>query len=233
MTPNRADELVTMIAELARLTGKTTQETQAKKLGISDSALSKYLAAEQVPRETTLIKMLRNVDIPDREHFKYLAILNNAQNIPRLTKRHRGERTLQQSGTGQRVRRPSKRWLQWVAAGAVAMPVLVFFFVFFQNRLATTGAIASPSPDSGPAPQCSLVDMAASPVYVNIGDSKPVKFKNFNDRVRNVPMPTRTGADGVEYQAVALPDPRDSENGIGWMPKAHLKPDPKRCARTG
>ncbi|GAA1738543.1 hypothetical protein GCM10009734_50580 [Nonomuraea bangladeshensis] len=114
----------------------------------------------------------------------------------------------------------------------VALGVIALLPVWFPSA----SSRSTPAPASPPATstlQCSLVAVASSPVYAEIGGGEPVKFKGVGDRVRLLPLPNQRGSDGAVYQAVALPDPRDSANGVGWMRSVDLKPDPRQCAGLG
>ena len=63
--------------------------------------------------------------------------------------------------------------------------------------------------------RCSLVAADTSPVFVNLDDTKPLKHKYFNDRVRLVDRREIVGR--VAFQAVRLPVAEESPTGYGWM----------------
>ncbi|MFD1545918.1 helix-turn-helix domain-containing protein [Nonomuraea guangzhouensis] len=241
-TPDPAARLRETIKKLAGFTDGGTQESRARKLGISDTALSNYLAGTQIPREDTLAKMLDSVGVPMHERGKYLKIRQEADNAAR--RRPNGlngqapqtdapppveaQIPLKHSSKRQKEQFRPRHWFLGGLAGSTVI-------------LAGTAvwAVSTSNPESPAEPahaislQCSLVNSASSPVYVKIGDPEPVKSKIKGDRVRLVPIARKTGPDGKTYQAVALPDPHDSPNGIGWMPVADLIPDPRHCASLG
>ncbi|MEU8206320.1 helix-turn-helix transcriptional regulator [Streptosporangium sp. NPDC049046] len=235
----QGSEFQKMIKELARRTGKPTQDAQAKKLGVSDTSLAAYLAGTQIPREKTLARMLDAVGIPPQEHTNYLMIRKTADILPY---EHANGQELQLLPSAEEglpaespvVRRlPRGRFPLW-AWGVALIPLGVFVwggFTLLTSLLPAspaTAVVASPPPPA--LRQCSLVNVLSSPVYVEIGDAEPVKSKVLGDRVRTLPVPRRTGPDGSSYQAVALPNRRDSPNGVGWMRAADLRPDPRQCA---
>ncbi|MGW4644762.1 helix-turn-helix domain-containing protein [Sphaerisporangium sp. NPDC004334] len=233
-----------MIGDLAERTGKSTQEAQAAKLGISDTALSKYLQGDQVPREATFLKMLVNANIHPQDHLKYLEVLKSAKSSPIADivdgNRHTSQKAPDEEPhrSAERPPRSAERQLPsapiWVGVGIVIISLLVYAAASWPSSSSSRADAAPNVSSSSVTPlQCSLVIAPSSPVYADIDDPRPVKFKSSGDRVRLVSVPSRTEADGVLYQAVALPDPRDSSTGIGWMPKADLRPDPEHCARPG
>ncbi|MEW9550041.1 helix-turn-helix domain-containing protein [Nonomuraea sp. NPDC050783] len=226
--------LAGLIRELAQRTGKSTQEAQATNLGISDTALSNYLSGAQVPREKTFLNMLTNVGVPKEEHPKYLATLAG----------HRRTRnTGMPDETGQSS--PSSQPPSGSAPTSWNRP---WTWTYAAVAAAAASALISlnvPRSSSAPSPQaqavlnvtttlrCGLVKSPSSPVYAEVGNATPVKFKSSGDRVRLVAADPRTGSDGTVYQAVALPDPHDSPTGIGWMPGKDLEPDPRQCVELG
>jgi hypothetical protein len=72
-----------------------------------------------------------------------------------------------------------------------------------------------------PERHCALVVATTSPVWVNVDDGKPLKWKAKNDRVRLIDIPVVSTPDGA-YQAVLVP--KDSPTGQGWMPVADIAP---------
>ncbi len=247
--PAEGTELRQAIKELTQRTGKSTQDAQARKLGISDTSLGAYLAGTQIPRESTMIKMLVGAGIPTGEHAKYLETRRRAEDAPRGQHAHTNRQSTHTSplldekpppaartahSTSGIVRESFGSWV-WVMLSLLVL-VSLALLVFLQSRSPSAPPVAMPAPLQAGATtdlRCSLVDVASSPVYAEIGDGEPVKFKGFGDRVRLLPFPQRTGSDGTAYQAVALPDPRDSVNGVGWMRTVDLKSDPRECAGLG
>jgi hypothetical protein len=62
--------------------------------------------------------------------------------------------------------------------------------------------------------KCALVTAASSPVWVDLNDRDPLKWKIKNDRVQLIDIPLRTTQKGT-LQAVAVP--KGSPTGQGWM----------------
>lgn len=237
------DRLEQVIRRLAEKTGKSTQEAQAASLGVSDTALSKYLSGDQIPRERTFVKMLTSVKIPTDEHLKYLAILKSAKaatGSEASRESGRFARVSLEDGPSRGVGRSKQGVMRrmspmsiYVKIGVVVVCMVCGLVAWLLLPSSESGATPSAAPTLATSARCALVNAPSSPVFAEIGDLSPVKFKNSGDQVRLVPSEPRTGADGVVYQAVALPDPRDSSTGIGWMPKADLTLDPPRCAGPG
>jgi transcriptional regulator with XRE-family HTH domain len=232
-----------MLKELAELTGKPTQDSQAQQLGISDTSLSSYLAGSRIPRESTLVKMLARARVPEHQHGIYLKARQNAENAPRTqaysqnghipptlppTDTDNADEPL--PGRPQTKIRPGKQH-PWLLGGLICLALILLGVIMQQLSSGSPGTATTPP--RAVLLKCSLVNTMSSPVYVKIGDRKPVKSKVLGDRVRLVEVPHETGPDGILYQAVALPDPHDSPNGVGWMPAADLIPDPRQCANLG
>jgi hypothetical protein len=68
---------------------------------------------------------------------------------------------------------------------------------------------------------CATVTLDGSPVYLHIGDARPLLRHHRADRVRVADPGPIPGAGGP-YLAVALADPRDAPDGRGYMPQRAL-----------
>jgi hypothetical protein len=76
----------------------------------------------------------------------------------------------------------------------------------------------------GPPRRYAWVIAPTSPVYINVGDAKPLKHKFGGDRVQLVEMDSELDNAGTAFLAVALPARGESPTGYGWMPAADLRP---------
>ncbi|MGH3912943.1 MAG: helix-turn-helix domain-containing protein [Pseudonocardiaceae bacterium] len=76
--------MIKLIRRLAKETNRRTQKQQTKALGVSKSALSRYLNGA-IPPEATLLDMLQQAQVPDQERVVYLQVRRQAADVARET----------------------------------------------------------------------------------------------------------------------------------------------------
>jgi hypothetical protein len=218
------------LRELAEATGEPTAGALAERLHCAPATLSRYLQGQR-PRAALASIVPKLVALAGERTPHTWTMANLAALCERATATSAG--TPDDGGravepAGHRARRTVPVLVALAVAALLGAGIYLLWGVPDSRQPAVPAA-----PSDNPAPKvqppdrrCALVTAKTSPVWTNLGDAEPLKWKAEHERVRLLDLPIEATANGT-FQAVYVP--HGSPTGIGWMPADDLEPTP--CPR--